>query len=139
MSKRTDKRQSAAGRLPVIELPAECFGELGITLGRTDAGGGNGQGHMFIPIREVKWMDERQLCKDVLAFVHAGNAPDLPGCVMYRAGKCGLMHEAPCAFHEGPDAEIWQQARNWQRKDGAVIHRDLWAEYGLTDAGKVTP
>ena len=78
--------QAAAGRIPVLEIPASAIGPLGLTLGTApDAGGGReAAGAVAIPLLQVTWFDERQICKAVQAFVWDETPPDLPTCAMYQ-------------------------------------------------------
>lgn len=128
--------------VPVITLPAEQFGPLGVTLDAVPDNG-NGQNARTLPIITVIWgdhgspMDERQTCLRVLQFVHHGQVPDLAGCPQYHAGRCargnGRTCPAPCLFHEPVDHPTWQRAADWQYDpiSEAVIARPLWADLGL--------
>jgi hypothetical protein len=93
-----------------------------------------------IPIREVRWMDERSSC----ALAHEALAPDyLPGepnpdaalpafreCPAYRAGRCALAHDrAACLFAELPDSAGWATVRKFRRlPDGTVCTAESYAE-----------
>jgi hypothetical protein len=117
--------------LPVCEVHRLQVGPLGLSLGDVDAGGGNGQGLIALPVVKVKWLDDRQTCGQVLAFIHEGTAPDLPGCALYHAGMCGRTHGARCVFHEDADAEVWRKAADWRLlPGGGAVHKSLWPEFG---------
>jgi hypothetical protein len=90
-----------------------------------------GAGKVRIPIRQVAWMDERQNCIRVLAFVHEAVAPDLIKCPQYRAGNC--TRGGVCAFHEDAGAEVWRKAAGWKfdPASGYVVPESLWAAFGL--------
>ena len=131
---------SATGRIPVIEVPASAIGPWGVTVGPAlDAGGGREPaGAVVIPLLKVNWLDERQTCIRVLAFVHDGQTPDLAGCPQYRAGECSRGGRGtPCAFREDPDAAIWRKAAGWKYDpvSGCVVPASLWADFGLSEVG----
>jgi hypothetical protein len=118
--------------LPVCEVHRLQVGPVGVTFGDIDAGGGDGSRLAMLPVVQVKWFDERQICPAVLAFVHEGTAPDLATCQHYRAGLCGRCPGARCAFHEADDADLWRKAADWRPlPGGGVVHCDLWPVYGL--------
>jgi hypothetical protein len=132
----TRKDAKAAGTIPVIEVPASAIGPLGITLGPSpDAGGGRETaGTVVIPLLKVNWLDERQTCIRVLAFVHDGQTPDLAGCPQYRGGSCTRGGSGtPCAFLEDPNAAIWRKAAGWKYDpvSGCAVPKSLWADFGL--------
>jgi hypothetical protein len=120
--------------LPVCEVDRLGVGPVGLTLGTTDAGGGAGLALVVLPAVKVKWFDERQICALVLAFVHDAAAPDLVTCGHYRAGMCGRMPGACCAFQEDAGADVWRKAADWRLlPGGGAVHRDLWPVYGFAE------
>jgi hypothetical protein len=128
--------QARANAVPVIELEADCLGDMGLTVRarQADAGGGRDPGGVVIPLREVKWFDHRQTCERVLAYLHDDVEPDLRACPFWRDGRCAMDGgQSPCAFAQSADAEVWRKAAGWKLSpDGScVVHRGLWAQFGL--------
>jgi len=100
-----------------------------------DSGGSSDPGGVTIPVRQVTWFDERAVCALVLRFLHDEELPDLPSCSQYHAGQCSRMGPGVvCAFHEGPDADVWRRAAEWRMIDvpgvgWAAVQRQLWPEF----------
>ena len=69
--------------IPIVTLPAEHFGPLGVTLDPL-SDSSDGQHARTLPIITVIWMDERQTCLRVLQFLHHGQTPDLAGCLFFK-------------------------------------------------------
>jgi hypothetical protein len=66
----------------------------------------------------LKWADERPLCRHVQDFLHKGTEPPGAKCTAYKDGMCraaNLGGSLPCLFHEEPDSEGWQRARQYER------------------------
>ena len=112
--------------LSVIEIPASSIGPCGITLGiEPDPGGGPEPVALMIPLVRVDWLDERQVCAHVQAYLHgadAGQIPTYQTCGSFRTGgRCALAGNTACAFLD-LDGEVWRKAHHWRPYHDGVLY-----------------
>ena len=66
----------------------------------------------------LKWADERPMCTHIQNFLQRGTQPPWNKCAEYKDGMCqvaSLGGPMPYLFHEEPDSEAWEQARDYRR------------------------
>ena len=79
-----------------------------------------------IPMRSVRWLDERQFCPVFLDRVHFGIVPEhgqLVRCKSWAAGACTRVGSKTLCALLDPSPELWRKAEDWRiQGDGSILY-----------------
>jgi hypothetical protein len=115
---------------PTTELQLDL--RIDADAGQATLTDGDGVTVQTLPIRPVRWLDERGLCTRAHDYLSAhayrpdaegaDDLPDFRACSMYAAGATCLLNgrqaASPCVFSELPDGAGWQAVRSWRKLPG---------------------
>lgn len=79
-----------------------------------------------IPMRSVKWLDEREFCPTFLDRVHFGIVPEhgqLLRCKSWAAGCCTRVGSKTLCALLDPSPDLWRKAEDWRiQADGTILY-----------------